>query len=243
MVVLAVALGITSCSAKAESGRKDDEIHSLEAQIDSLEIAIDDLKNGSSRLLEKIQAAWKEEDWKTVVSSYKVLHEKFPGSAEDREAAEKYLPKAQDEVQKEEEAKKAAEEEKRRQEEEQKKAEEEKKRQEEEEAANAKAAAEEEAKRTASQKNAIRKAESYLSFTAFSRGRLIEQLEYEGFSNEDAVYAVDHINVDWNEQAYEKAKSYLEWGSFSEARLIEQLEFEGFTSEQAAYGANKAYSE
>lgn len=86
------------------------------------------------------------------------------------------------------------------------------------------------------EKNAIKKAESYLSFTSFSRSGLIKQLEFEGFSHDASVVAVDNINVDWNEQAAKKAESYLSFTSFSRSGLMEQLEFEGFTKEQAEYG-------
>jgi colicin import membrane protein len=92
---------------------------------------------------------------------------------------------------------------------------------------------------TVSQENAVAKAESYLEFTAFSKKGLIEQLEFEGFSNADAAFAVDNISVDWNEQAVKKAKSYLDFSSFSRQGLIDQLEFEGFTTEQATHGANQ----
>lgn len=96
---------------------------------------------------------------------------------------------------------------------------------------------------TTAQQNAIESAESYLSFSGFSQSGLIEQLEFEGYSTADATFAVESLDVDWNEQAAKSAASYLETSSFSLAALIEQLEFEGFTPEQAAYGANKAYSE
>ena len=89
------------------------------------------------------------------------------------------------------------------------------------------------------QAEAVESAESYLSYTAFSRKGLIEQLEFEGFSTADATFAVDHITVDWNEQAAKSAKSYLDYSSFSRQSLIEQLEFEGFTSAQASYGASQ----
>ena len=92
---------------------------------------------------------------------------------------------------------------------------------------------------TVSQKNAVRKAQSYLNTMAFSRNGLIKQLEFEGFPNEDAVYGVDHVSVDWNEQAVKKAKSYLDTMAFSRDGLIKQLEFEGFTYEQAVYGVEK----
>ena len=89
-----------------------------------------------------------------------------------------------------------------------------------------------------SQQNAVRKAEDYLDYTAFSRSGLINQLvEFEGFSTEDATFAVDQITVDWNEQAAKKAKDYLDYTAFSRSGLINQLvEFEGFTPEQAEYG-------
>ena len=93
---------------------------------------------------------------------------------------------------------------------------------------------------TTGKSNALSKAKSYLNSSAFSRKGLIEQLEYEGFSNDDATYAVDHCGADWNEQAVKKAKSYLRSSSFSRQRLIEQLEYEGFTHSQAEYGVKGA---
>lgn len=89
---------------------------------------------------------------------------------------------------------------------------------------------------TMGQRNALAKAASYLSWSSFSYKGLVEQLEFEGFSNEDATFAADHCGADWNEQAAKKAESYLSWTSFSREGLIEQLEFEGFTREQAEYG-------
>jgi hypothetical protein len=87
------------------------------------------------------------------------------------------------------------------------------------------------------QRNAVDKADSYLDYTAFSRTGLIKQLEFEGFSKADSTYAVDHIAVDWTEQADKKARSYMDYTSFSRSGLIKQLQFEGFTAEQAAHGA------
>lgn len=89
---------------------------------------------------------------------------------------------------------------------------------------------------TIGQKNALKSAQSYLSFAAFSYEGLIEQLEFEEYSREDAVYAADHCGADWNEQAAKSAASYLKYSSFSRQGLIEQLEFEGFTHSQAVYG-------
>lgn len=90
---------------------------------------------------------------------------------------------------------------------------------------------------TIGQKNALSKAKDYLVFTAFSYSGLIRQLEYEGFSTEEATYGADNCGADWNEQAAKKAQEYLEFMSFSRSGLIEQLKYEGFTQEQAEYGA------
>jgi Host cell surface-exposed lipoprotein len=100
---------------------------------------------------------------------------------------------------------------------------------------------------TSSQENSRESAENYLDTMAFSRKGLIKQLssEYgEGFSRADAIYAVDHIDVDWYGQAAKSAENYLDGQSFSRSGLIEQLESEygeGFTHAQAVYGVAQAY--
>lgn len=91
---------------------------------------------------------------------------------------------------------------------------------------------------TMGERNALKSAQSYLDYSAFSYEGLIEQLEFEGYSNDEATYAADNCGADWNEQALKSAKSYLEYSAFSYTGLIEQLEFEGFTANQATYGAD-----
>ncbi len=86
------------------------------------------------------------------------------------------------------------------------------------------------------QKNALSTAESYLSFTAFSYSGLIEQLEYEGFTTEEATFAADNCGADWSEQAAKTAQSYVDLLALSRDELLSQLEYEGFTTEQALYG-------
>jgi len=88
------------------------------------------------------------------------------------------------------------------------------------------------------QTNAIRAAEKYLAYTAFSQEGLIGQLEFEKYTHESAVYAVEQIDVDWNEQAVRAAIKYLDYTAFSYTGLIKQLEFEKYTHEQAVYGAD-----
>lgn len=92
---------------------------------------------------------------------------------------------------------------------------------------------------TMGEKNALRKADSYLSLMPFSYDGLVEQLEYEGYSKEESIYAADNCGADWNEQATKKAKDYLELMPFSKEGLIEQLEYDGFTHEQSVYGAEQ----
>ena len=97
-----------------------------------------------------------------------------------------------------------------------------------------------------SEANARGSAESYLDISAFSRKGLIEQLTSdagEGFPMADAIYGVDAVHADWNEQAAESAKQYLDISSFSRSGLIQQLTSEageGFTQAQAEYGVSQA---
>lgn len=92
---------------------------------------------------------------------------------------------------------------------------------------------------TTGEKNALRTAREYLNISAFSYTGLIKQLEYEGYSTEEATYAADNCNANWNEQAAKAAKEYLSVMSFSRQGLIEQLIFDGFTQEQAEYGVTQ----
>ena len=89
-----------------------------------------------------------------------------------------------------------------------------------------------------SQQNALESAASYLNYSHFSYTGLIDQLEFEGFSTEDATWAVDRCGADWNAQALGQAGDYLDYSAFSYTGLIDQLEFEGFTTEQATYAVD-----
>lgn len=99
---------------------------------------------------------------------------------------------------------------------------------------------------TGPQKNAVRSAESYLSFTAFSRQGLIDQLSSsfgDGYEVADATAAVDSMSIDWNAQAVKSAEQYLEMMGFSCNGLIEQLTSSAgdkYTQAQARYGAQQA---
>lgn len=91
---------------------------------------------------------------------------------------------------------------------------------------------------SAGEEAALDKAYEYLNALPFSYEGLIDQLEYEGFSSSEAVYAVDNCGADWNQQALLKAWDYLDSLAFSYSGLIDQLEYEGFTYSQAVYGVD-----
>lgn len=91
---------------------------------------------------------------------------------------------------------------------------------------------------TMGQKNALKSAESYLDFSAFSYNGLIGQLEYEGYTTEEATFAANNCGADWNEQALQKALDYLDFSAFSYSGLIGQLEYDEFTTEQATYAVD-----
>jgi SOS response regulatory protein OraA/RecX len=92
---------------------------------------------------------------------------------------------------------------------------------------------------TMGEKNAAAKALDYLAYTSFSYSGLVEQLKYEGFKHEEAVYGVNQCGANWNEQAALKALDYLAYTAFSYSGLVEQLKFEGFTHAEAVYGVDK----
>ena len=98
---------------------------------------------------------------------------------------------------------------------------------------------EEEPQLTMEQKNAIKQAENYIAMMPFSKTGLINQLEFEGYSNEDATFAAENITVDWRAQAVKHAETYVETMAFSRQGLIDQLVFEGHSQEDADYAATE----
>jgi len=99
---------------------------------------------------------------------------------------------------------------------------------------------------TVAQQQAITAAEQYLSDgTGFSRQGLIQQLDSSdgsGFSESLAVFAVNHVQVNWDQQAVDAAKGYMQEGGFSYSSLVQQLDSpygSGFTYSQAVYAAQQ----
>ncbi len=93
--------------------------------------------------------------------------------------------------------------------------------------------------------SAVQSAQQYVGFSGFSRAGLIQQLSSaagEGYKRSDAVYAVDHIKVDWNAEAVESGQAYLDMSGFSRKGLIQQLHSkagDGYTLKQATHAADK----
>lgn len=90
-------------------------------------------------------------------------------------------------------------------------------------------------------RNALKAAQNYIDMMAFSEKGLYEQLtsEYGDQYPEDAAqYAIENVEVDYNEEALEAAEGYQEIMPLSDQELFEQLTSEygdQFTEEQAQY--------
>ena len=91
---------------------------------------------------------------------------------------------------------------------------------------------------TPGEQNALASAKRYINYSPFSYSGLIDQLEYEGFTDSEAAYGADNCGADWYEQALKSAEKYLNYSAFSYSGLIEQLEYEGYTEEEASYGVD-----
>lgn len=91
---------------------------------------------------------------------------------------------------------------------------------------------------TAGERNALSSAKKYINYSSFSYSGLIEQLEYEGFTESEAAYGADNCGADWYEQALKSAEKYIDYSAFSYSGLIEQLKYEGYTEEEATYGVD-----
>ena len=110
---------------------------------------------------------------------------------------------------------------------------------------------EKEPEMTASQRNAYRSAQNYISMMAFSKQGLIDQLSSEygdNYDKEDAEFAVNYLEengeVDWVEEAKEAAQNYLDMMPFSKQELIDQLSSDygdKYTYEQAEKAVEAVY--
>lgn len=90
-------------------------------------------------------------------------------------------------------------------------------------------------------KNALKSAQNYIDMMAFSEQKLYDQLtsEYgEKYPAEAAQYAIENVEVDYNQEALESAQNYIDIMAFSERKLFDQLTSEygeQFLAEAAQY--------
>ncbi len=83
--------------------------------------------------------------------------------------------------------------------------------------------------------SALKKAQSYVNMSGFSESGLQKQLEFEGFADDEIQYALDNVDVDYNQESLEKAQSYIDMSGFSKTGLQKQLQYENFTTDQIQY--------
>lgn len=84
--------------------------------------------------------------------------------------------------------------------------------------------------------NALKTAQNYVDIMSFSEEGLRSQLDFEGFEPDQIDYAIDNVEVDYNQEAVDSATSYSETMSMSSSAIYDQLIFEGYTADQAQYG-------
>lgn len=93
-------------------------------------------------------------------------------------------------------------------------------------------------------KTALKKAEDYLSRLILSKARLIKQLKNEGFTEDEARYAADNVNVDWATNAAESAEEWMrgEHDNYSEDNLTWFLKmWEEYTDEEVAHAVAQVW--
>jgi predicted nucleic acid-binding Zn ribbon protein len=98
-----------------------------------------------------------------------------------------------------------------------------------------------------SKDDALAEAHIYLQIGTLSYDMLIDLLESNGYTSENAKYAADNCGADWYANALEAALETLgrssTGNSISYDTLVFLLEAQGFTHDQAVYAADQALSE
>ena len=86
------------------------------------------------------------------------------------------------------------------------------------------------------QVQAIQTAKDYLDTMHLSQTELLQMLSVENVDSEDAKFALEYLNIDWNQEARKKAKEYCKHKiGFSKVKLKAQLLFDHFTEEEADF--------
>ena len=92
---------------------------------------------------------------------------------------------------------------------------------------------------------ALKKAKSYNSSLHMSKKALYDQLTSQvthGFSSSAAQYAIDHLNVDYKENALVQAREYRKYRNLSKTEIYDRLtspSIDKFTKEEANYAIQK----
>ena len=86
------------------------------------------------------------------------------------------------------------------------------------------------------QVQAIQTAKDYLDTMPLSQTELLQMLTVENINLEDAKFALEYLDIDWNQSARKKAKEYCKHKiGFSKVKLKAQLLFDHFTEEEADF--------
>ena len=89
------------------------------------------------------------------------------------------------------------------------------------------------------QVQAIQTAKDYLDTIHLSQTELLQMLSVENIDSEDAKFALEYLNIDWNQEARKKAKEYCKHKiGFSKEKLKAQLLFDRFTEEEADFAVS-----
>lgn len=89
------------------------------------------------------------------------------------------------------------------------------------------------------QVQAIQTAKDYLDTMHLSQTELLQMLSVENIDSEDAKFALEYLNIDWNQEARKKAKEYCKHKiGFSKEKLKAQLLFDHFTEEEADFAVS-----
>ena len=89
------------------------------------------------------------------------------------------------------------------------------------------------------QVQAIQTAEDYLDTMPLSQTELLQMLAVDDIDLEDAKFAIEYLNIDWNQEAKKKAKEYCKHKiGFSKVKLKAQLLFDHFTEEEADFAVS-----
>lgn len=94
--------------------------------------------------------------------------------------------------------------------------------------------------------NALAMAKRYMDPLGFSKLGLYYQLSSQygsGFNEDAAKYAINHIDINWNESALARANKYAQTAYMSKKFIYKQLIFEKFTDKEAKYAFNNVQAD